>query len=78
MDKYCKILTNKKLQLADWRMRPLKENEGENMVEYARQDTHYLIYIYEKMKEEIGDQKSAEERQQGLQVILDESRLTCL
>ena len=48
-------------------MRPLKESEGENMVEYARQDTHYLIYIYEKMKQEVGDQKKEGERREGLE-----------
>ncbi len=46
LDRYCRILTNKKLQLADWRVRPLKEE----MVEYARQDTHYLLYIYDEIR----------------------------
>ncbi|XP_071116281.1 exosome complex component 10-like [Haliotis cracherodii] len=46
---YCQVTTDKKYQLADWRIRPLPEL----MVKYARTDTHYLLYIYDKMKNEL-------------------------
>ncbi|KAJ3085753.1 Exosome component 10 [Quaeritorhiza haematococci] len=46
---YCDVHTDKKYQLADWRIRPLT-NE---MLRYARMDTHYLLYIYDKMRNEI-------------------------
>eukprot|EP01134_Creolimax_fragrantissima_P004501 CFRG4501T1 len=47
---YCKVTVDKKYQLADWRMRPLPEE----MIMYARQDTHYLLYVYDRMRAELG------------------------
>ncbi|XP_058467390.1 exosome component 10 [Malaya genurostris] len=46
---YCNIETDKAYQLADWRIRPLPEN----FIEYARKDTHYLLYIYDCMRNEL-------------------------
>lgn len=43
---YCDVQSDKRYQLADWRIRPLPEE----MVQYARADTHYLLYIYDKMR----------------------------
>ncbi|KAF7456621.1 3'-5' exonuclease domain-containing protein [Cryptosporidium felis] len=43
---YCSLEVDKKFQLADWRERPLTSD----MIEYARGDTHYLLYIYDIMK----------------------------
>lgn len=40
---YLNIDIDKTFQLADWRIRPLPQE----LTSYARQDTHYLIYIYE-------------------------------
>lgn len=40
---------DKKYQLADWRIRPLPEV----MLTYARQDTHYLLYVYDRLKNEL-------------------------
>lgn len=37
---------DKRFQLADWRARPLNEQ----MLAYARADTHYLLYCYDKLK----------------------------
>ena len=38
---------DKRLQLADWRGRPLSEE----MLEYARRmDTHFLLYIHDRLK----------------------------
>lgn len=44
---YCGVKANKKYQLADWRLRPLTKE----MVEYARGDTHHLLYVYDRLKE---------------------------
>ncbi|XP_021837310.2 protein RRP6-like 3 isoform X1 [Spinacia oleracea] len=41
LQNYCGVTTNKLLQREDWRQRPLTEE----MVEYARSDSHYLLYI---------------------------------
>lgn len=46
---YCGIETNKKYQTADWRLRPLPAE----MLKYAREDTHYLLYIYDCMKNDL-------------------------
>ncbi|KAJ1609162.1 RRPp/PMC2 like exosome 3'-5' exoribonuclease subunit [Cryptosporidium canis] len=43
---YCSIDVDKRFQLADWRERPLT-NE---LIEYARGDTHYLLYVYDIMR----------------------------
>jgi exosome complex exonuclease RRP6 len=36
----------KKFQTADWRVRPLPSH----LVDYARSDTHYLLYIYDNLR----------------------------
>ncbi|CAM9318723.1 unnamed protein product, partial [Lampetra planeri] len=50
---FCKVEADKRYQLADWRIRyaPLPEE----MVEYARTDTHYLLYIYDCMRAQLLD-----------------------
>ncbi|KAL6781777.1 RRP7 [Auxenochlorella protothecoides x Auxenochlorella symbiontica] len=49
MDHFCSIKADKRYQLADWRQRPLSPE----MEAYARADTHYLLFIYDKMREEL-------------------------
>lgn len=46
---YCQIDADKSLQLADWRMRPLPAE----LIMYARQDTHYLLYICDMLRQEL-------------------------
>lgn len=50
LSRYCDVNSpNKKsFQLADWRVRPLLEE----MLHYARCDTHYLLYIYDRLRAE--------------------------
>ncbi|KAK5772880.1 hypothetical protein PVK06_049180 [Gossypium arboreum] len=43
---YCGVTANKEYQNADWRVRPLPDE----MLRYAREDTHYLLYIYDLMR----------------------------
>ena len=43
---FCDVNVDKKYQLADWRVRPLPSE----MLKYAREDTHYLLYIYDRMR----------------------------
>ena len=45
----CNITASKKFQTADWRVRPLLPQ----MERYAREDTHYLLYIYHRMRNEL-------------------------
>ncbi|VEN41035.1 unnamed protein product [Callosobruchus maculatus] len=49
IERFCNFAPNKEFQLADWRIRPLP-NE---LKQYARGDTHYLIYIYQMMKNDL-------------------------
>jgi len=46
---FCGISQNKTFQLADWRIRPIPEE----MLHYARQDTHFLLYIYDTMRNQL-------------------------
>jgi len=41
-----RMQADKRFQLADWRARPLTEE----MLHYARSDTHYLLYCYDRLK----------------------------
>uniref|UniRef100_A0A8D0GPL2 Exosome complex component 10 n=1 Tax=Sphenodon punctatus TaxID=8508 RepID=A0A8D0GPL2_SPHPU len=65
---YCNIAANKQYQLADWRIRPLPEE----MIQYARDDTHYLLYIYDKVREELWERGNGQPTQ--LQVVWQRSR----
>lgn len=56
MNKYCNFVPNKQFQLADWRIRPLPEE----LKMYAREDTHYLIYIYQMLKKELLEQANGQ------------------
>ncbi|KAL3693196.1 hypothetical protein R1sor_006847 [Riccia sorocarpa] len=58
---YCDVTTNKAFQRADWRIRPLTEE----MVEYARTDAHYLLYIAHELGLELTQQKSGETEKQN-------------
>ncbi|KAI4386628.1 hypothetical protein MLD38_004545 [Melastoma candidum] len=46
LNHFCEVKANKEYQNADWRLRPLPYE----MVRYAREDTHYLLHIYDLMK----------------------------
>lgn len=46
IQKYCNIDIEKETRLSDWRIRPLTTTQ----MNYARQDTHYLLYIYDKLR----------------------------
>ncbi|XP_057686565.1 exosome component 10 isoform X2 [Corythoichthys intestinalis] len=48
---YCNVDSDKRYQLADWRIRPLPDE----MELYARSDTHYLLYIFDCMKVQLLD-----------------------
>uniref|UniRef100_A0A2K5E0K9 Exosome complex component 10 n=1 Tax=Aotus nancymaae TaxID=37293 RepID=A0A2K5E0K9_AOTNA len=69
---YCNVESNKQFQLADWRIRPLPEE----MLSYARDDTHYLLYIYDKMRLELWERGNGQPVQ--LQVVWQRSRDICL
>ena len=49
LQNYCGFSPDKKYQLADWRKRPIPAE----MMHYAREDTHYLLYIYDMMRNQL-------------------------
>lgn len=53
--RFCEITgtSKKKFQLADWRQRPLPDD----MYQYARSDTHYLLYIYDRLRAELAEKE---------------------
>ena len=67
MEKYVNIEIDKKYQLADWRIRPLPQE----MINYARGDTHYLLYIIDQMRNECIDMHCLDE-------VLTKSNELCL
>ena len=63
LEKYAHFKTEKKYQMADWRVRPLSRA----MKAYARADTHFLLYVYDMMRNELV-------RENKLAGVLNESR----
>lgn len=62
---YVGITPDKSHQLSDWRQRPLPPA----MKEYAIMDTHYLLGIYERLKYDLEQHKSA-----SVEYVFDQSR----
>ncbi|CAH9089271.1 unnamed protein product [Cuscuta europaea] len=76
---YCGVITNKQLRREDWRQRPLPEE----MLHYAKKDSHYLMYIaccvYKELK--IQDLESSPCLNNKLTFVLEatsRSNATCL
>ncbi|KAL8735633.1 MAG: hypothetical protein Q9166_000802 [cf. Caloplaca sp. 2 TL-2023] len=49
LHRFANYQTDKRYQMADWRMRPLPEQ----MYNYARSDTHFLLYIFDSLRNEL-------------------------
>ncbi|UMM17804.1 hypothetical protein L5515_014172 [Caenorhabditis briggsae] len=47
--RFADVVLDKQYQLADWRARPLRNA----MINYAREDTHYLLYSYDMLREQL-------------------------
>ncbi|XP_022688477.1 exosome component 10-like isoform X2 [Varroa jacobsoni] len=69
---YMSVEADKRFQLVDWRIRPLPEE----MIAYARGDTHYLLPIFERMKRDLADASNT----QGnlLRAVWERSSQICL
>lgn len=72
LKKFCDVTANKQYQLADWRIRPLPLE----MVRYAREDTHYLLYISDRLHNELI--KSGNANSNLLQSVYTRSKDVCL
>lgn len=61
----------KQYQMADWRIRPLPEK----MFDYARSDTHFLLYIYDNLRNELIDKSSLSQTSEDLiETVLNNSK----
>ncbi|TPR09997.1 hypothetical protein CAN33_0054265 [Aspergillus niger] len=49
LQKFVNFEADKRYQMADWRIRPIPEG----MFDYARSDTHYLLHIYDHIRNEL-------------------------
>lgn len=52
LERYAHFMTSKKYQLSDWRIRPLSKP----MKAYARADTHFLLNIYDQLRNTLIEQ----------------------
>lgn len=65
----------KQYQTADWRVRPLP---GE-MFDYARSDTHFLLYVFDNMRNELVERSKFDNYDQNkVQAVLERSKETAL
>lgn len=75
LKKFINFDADKIYQMADWRIRPLPEK----MLYYARADTHYLLYIYDQMRNELIEKSSLENAKENLiDIVLQKSKETSL
>ncbi|CUS08104.1 unnamed protein product [Tuber aestivum] len=69
LKKYVDFDADKKYQMADWRMRPLPKE----MLDYARSDTHYLLYCFDCMRNSL-----VEKSRGDVEHVLQKSKETAL
>ncbi len=81
LQKFCGITAQKQYQLADWRQRPLNDA----MIKYAREDTHYLLYIFDNIRDDLVkmQQKQLMSEEPGvdfsgqINLVLEKSKAIC-
>ena len=76
LDHYCSVKADKRFQLADWRIRPLSEE----MISYARGDTHHLLYVYDRLRQQldaVGRGDGSKPFRDLIRTTLDRSRDVC-
>ena len=57
LQKFVNFEADKRYQMADWRVRPLPEG----MFDYARSDTHYLLHIFDHLRNQLVENSTPEE-----------------
>ncbi|KAI0123790.1 exosome complex exonuclease Rrp [Xylariales sp. AK1849] len=66
---------DKKYQLADWRIRPIPDE----MFYYARSDTHYLLYVYDMMRNELVQRSNGDKEDENyIEHVMEQSQATSL
>jgi exosome complex exonuclease RRP6 len=75
LERFIQFKAQKQHQLADWRTRPL----GTDLFEYARADTHFLLYIYDNMRNELVERSDFSDPEKNkVQDVLLKSKETAL
>ncbi|XXQ39617.1 HRDC domain-containing protein [Plasmodiophora brassicae] len=69
LEVYCDVKADKAYQMADWRIRPVPPA----MIKYARADTHFLLYIYDRLRNQLCNRSP-----DGIEDVLARSRALCL
>ncbi|KAJ9297797.1 hypothetical protein DTO271G3_4018 [Paecilomyces variotii] len=68
LEKFVNFQADKRYQMADWRIRPLPTA----MFDYARSDTHYLLYVYDHLRNELVQNSTPEN--QLVDYVLEQSK----
>ncbi|KAF2714131.1 exosome complex exonuclease-like protein Rrp6 [Pleomassaria siparia CBS 279.74] len=75
LEKFVQFKAQKQYQMADWRVRPLSDE----LFTYARADTHFLLYIFDNMRNElIAKSNFSTPEKDKILSVLEKSRETAL
>ena len=75
LSKFANFDAQKQYQMADWRVRPLPKE----LFDYARSDTHFLLYVYDNLRNELIEKSNPDEPDGNLlDVVLEESKKEAL
>ncbi|KAL4778387.1 ribonuclease H-like domain-containing protein [Aspergillus varians] len=72
LQKFVNFEADKRYQMADWRIRPLPTG----MFDYARSDTHYLLYVYDNLRNELLENSTPEGNL--VDYVLEKSKIEAL
>ncbi|EPE03331.1 exosome complex exonuclease rrp [Ophiostoma piceae UAMH 11346] len=71
LERFVNFDADKKYQMADWRIRPLSDE----MLYYARSDTHYLLYIFDMVRNELAEKSDRSNSEKDLtEYVLKKSK----
>ncbi|KAL6150021.1 exosome nuclease subunit [Exserohilum turcicum] len=75
LQRHVNFTAQKQYQLADWRIRPLSPE----LFEYARADTHFLLYVYDNMRNELVEKSDFDNPDKNkVRDVLEKSKETAL
>lgn len=75
LERFISFQAQKQYQLADWRIRPLTKE----LFEYARADTHFLLYVFDNMRNELVEKSNFSRPETNkVQEVLNKSKETAL
>jgi exosome complex exonuclease RRP6 len=75
LERHVNFKAQKQYQMADWRTRPLSQE----LFDYARADTHFLLYVYDKMRNELVEKSDFSDPEKNkVQDVQEKSKETAL